>query len=137
MNSQLYVLFGNNCIIISVWLKEIINQLDIMEIKMVVTRLIFENVPNTFKFVNWYQYFLVFKLNRIIWRLPSLSELTTYWISVGLTHLGSEASIYSYTHNQVETSLRNKIQLKKWLSNKKVSFLCRYSSWACFFPIKI
>ena len=29
----------------------------------------------------------------IIWRPPSLSELTPYKISLGLTHLGSEASI--------------------------------------------
>ena len=33
--------------------------------------------------------------NRIKWRPPSLSESTPYWISLGLTHLGSEASKYN------------------------------------------
>ena len=33
-----------------------------------------------------------------IWRSPSLSELTPYSISLGLTHLGSEASIYHKIH---------------------------------------
>ena len=42
---------------------------------------------------------ICYKVNRImylhtIWRPPSLSELTPYLIQLGLTHLGSEASIY-------------------------------------------
>ena len=31
------------------------------------------------------------------WRPPSLSELTPYWISLGLTHLGMEASNCNHT----------------------------------------
>ena len=46
-----------------------------------------------------YKLFLTIQPHRITcqalhqnWRPPSLSELTSYWISLGLTHLGSEAS---------------------------------------------
>ena len=42
----------------------------------------------------WLKYssFIHFILCLAKWRLPSLSDLTPYWMSLELTHLGSEAS---------------------------------------------
>ena len=58
-------------------------------------------------------------MNLIIWRPPSLSELPSYQIAVGLTYLGSKASIliliYVNMHNQeqivgnVNKQLKNKL----------------------------
>ena len=48
--------------------------------------------------LKWYQRYNLNKLYdffRHIWRPPSLSELTPMIFNTGLTHLGSEASIYS------------------------------------------
>ena len=52
---------------------------------------------------NWVQNFAgcCFMLYEIL-RSPSLSELTLYWISLGLTHLGSEASMwYSFIDHEL------------------------------------
>ena len=40
-------------------------------------------------------YVCTWRSSHVIWRPPSLSELTPYQITSGLTHLGSEASIYT------------------------------------------
>ena len=53
----------------------------------------------------------------IIWRPPSLSELPSYQIAVGLTYLGSKASIllliYVNMHNQEQIVGNVNKQLKK------------------------
>ena len=45
------------------------------------------------------EYYMVSYWIKCIWRPPSLSELTPMIFSIGLTHLGSEASIYTISFN--------------------------------------
>ena len=75
----------------SIWIIQNINQITtlwITPLKFQVNQL--EKQLNKTSLLK-YNYFW-----NITWRSPSLSELTPYWISLGLTHLCSEASIYSY-----------------------------------------
>ena len=54
----------------------------------------------------------------LIWRSPSLSELTSMIFNKGLTHLGSEASIYS---NSFIKNGKHSLDLGKNLTNYDVS----------------
>ena len=58
----------------------------------------------------------------IIWRPSSLSKLTPYWISLGLTHLGSEASICLWKNSSKFNDI--------WLSVQFNTIYCWWNSEA-------
>ena len=67
----------------------------------------------------------------MIWRSPSLSELTPYWLPLGLNHLGSEGSIY-ITHR--ETLWRSNILMSLFIIIFMVFFNWIDSLFCTFWP---
>ena len=71
----------------------------------------------------------------VIWKPPSLSELTPMLINMGLTHLGSKASIYPSGKKNLLMGVTITLQINLSIQNivcKNIAFLLQFDSIKSF-----